>query len=153
MECPHCKKQITEIEEKNMLRELLKDSKELEELKAIKAAEDYGAVSFFEHKKKEDNPYTGTYVRPEVITEGVNDEEMTGRDKLRCKQERAWFTGWASENSKNERFIKEKKDKERLNSMMHIVDRIEGKMDTILPPPEVKKVWYKRLFSFLRGKK
>jgi hypothetical protein len=145
--CPHCKKEITKVEELSLFKELLKESNELKELKAMQAAENYGATSFYDNKKKEDNPYTGTYVRPEVIVEGVNDEMMTDHDRFRHELERAWFKGWIEENIKNERFIKEKQNLEKMKEMIRKLEDMNKRVDDVLPPPEAKKGWLKKLFG------
>lgn len=87
------------ISVKNTIIELLEESEKLSKLEETVLAEDNGGKSYYVGAKEGDNPYIGTYNRPESIIKGVNDGDMTKEDYHKFNLERSWYNGWIKEDT------------------------------------------------------
>ena len=94
-------------------------------------AEADGAKAFYAGKTDKDNPYTGTYTRPEVIIKGVNDESMQVDDWRKYDLELSWYNGWAAENSSNEKDVKIRELERDLTDKIAAVNTVTAIMEDL----------------------
>ena len=85
-----------------------------------------GYDAFYNDKVATDNPYIGTYNRPEIIIEGVNDDGMSDDDWDKHHRFKAWVLGFKGAELKTKEYAEAMQVKNEVEVLEEKVKSLEN---------------------------